>query len=177
LKIIFIRHGNTDYALANERKMSSIEENFIPLSEKGRKQVDKTATDPRLKKAKAIISSPYTRALQSAAILNRELRLPLYVEFDLHEWKYDIDGTRYIAQKEIDRRIEEFLDMNGDYCSSDPKPWEKKVHVEERAIKAIAKYARHVPIIVVSHGMLISCLTNRERLPCAAVLEYEINVT
>lgn len=36
-----------------------------------------------------ILSSPYTRALQTAAILSRELNIDLQVEFDLREWQPD----------------------------------------------------------------------------------------
>jgi broad specificity phosphatase PhoE len=36
-----------------------------------------------------ILTSPMTRALQTAALLSRALDLPLAVEFDLHEWVPD----------------------------------------------------------------------------------------
>lgn len=176
MNVIFIRHGDTDYTLANKRRLNAIEENFIPLSEKGCKQVQLTAVDFRLKKAKIIVSSPYTRALHSACIINNELQLPLYIEFDLHEWKYDIEGTNYIGQEEIDRRVEDFLESDGDYNLSNPKPWEKKTDAYKRAINVISRYVNYSPVIVISHCMLIHCLTDKDRLSCAAILEWNFQI-
>ena len=47
------------------------------------------AVDARLKTAELIVSSPYTRALQTAAIISRETGLKICIEVDLHEWETD----------------------------------------------------------------------------------------
>ncbi len=44
-----------------------------------------TAIDERLKSAQLIVASPYTRALETAAIISRETGLKIRVEVDLHE--------------------------------------------------------------------------------------------
>ena len=62
---------------------------FAPLSEKGIHQAEMTAIDDRLKSAELIISSPYTRALQTASIISRETGLKICVEVDLREWEPD----------------------------------------------------------------------------------------
>ena len=52
----------------------------------GIKEIQNTSKDKRLCDAGIILSSPYTRALQTAAILSKELRIDMIVETDLHEW-------------------------------------------------------------------------------------------
>ena len=82
----FVRHGKTDYSEHNQKIYQGYGVNLASLAEKGKKQIKQTAKDERLQDADLIISSPYTRALQSAAILSRKLNVRLEVETDLHEW-------------------------------------------------------------------------------------------
>ena len=84
--IYFIRHGEADLQKAGTKVYQRFGSNLIPLSKKGIRQIKQTAKDPRLKSADLILSSPYTRALQSASILSQELNHDLYEETDLHEW-------------------------------------------------------------------------------------------
>lgn len=46
-------------------------------------------TEDILKNSEIIISSPYIRALQTAAIISKETKIPLTVEIDLREWQPD----------------------------------------------------------------------------------------
>ena len=81
-----VRHGKTDYSERNTKIYQGFGVNLSKLSEKGVRQVKETALDDRLKGTDLILSSPYTRALQTAAILSKELGAELVVETDLHEW-------------------------------------------------------------------------------------------
>jgi broad specificity phosphatase PhoE len=72
-------------------------EMLCPLSEEGVRQATQLSSDARLGRAEIIISSPYTRALQTSAILSKEMQLPLIVEYDLREW---IPGTQPQSTKE-----------------------------------------------------------------------------
>ncbi|TOK03265.1 histidine phosphatase family protein, partial [Vibrio parahaemolyticus] len=65
------------------------------------------AQEIQLEKAEVIISSPYTRALQTAEIINRKLGLELFVEHDLREWRADLNGG-YVDLQERDRRWLEY---------------------------------------------------------------------
>ena len=65
----FIRHGETDYSNNGQKIYKGVGENFAPPTVKSIEQIKKTSTDIRLAEADIIVSSPYTRALQSAAIL------------------------------------------------------------------------------------------------------------
>jgi len=86
---MFMRHGEFDYTFCDERKFIGHGRDLAPLSDKGIRQAEEAAKDPRLLGAELIISSPYTRALQTAAILSKQLRLDIKVEVDLHEWYKD----------------------------------------------------------------------------------------
>ena len=93
-----IRHGEPDYGNMLEKGFYGFGRSFAPLSETGVKQAEKTAKDKRLKTAELIVSSPYTRALQTAAIISRETGLKINVEIDLHEWQ--VDKTNQITTSE-----------------------------------------------------------------------------
>lgn len=54
--------------------------NFAPLTQKGVEQVYQVTKLLKDEHADIIISSPYTRALEGAAIMAKELDLPLKVE-------------------------------------------------------------------------------------------------
>ena len=52
-------------------------------------QAEKVALNSILSKSEIIVSSPYPRALQTAAIISRETGIKLNVEMDLREWEPD----------------------------------------------------------------------------------------
>ncbi len=74
-----IRHGKTDYSEINTKIYQGFGSNLARLSELGIRQIRETAGDPRLRGADLILASPYTRALQTAAILSRELDAEIVV--------------------------------------------------------------------------------------------------
>lgn len=70
-----IRHGEADYSDMMDKGFWGFGRSFAPLSQNGIAQAEATANDVRLKSAAFIVSSPYTRALQTAAIISRETGL------------------------------------------------------------------------------------------------------
>ena len=62
----------------------------IPLQRDKIKDVIETSKDIRLKNAQIIVSSPYTRALQTASIISKETGLDIVVEPDIREWQPDL---------------------------------------------------------------------------------------
>ena len=75
-----IRHGEPTYDHMLENGFWGFGRDFAPLTEKGKQQVEMTAKDIRLIDAEIIVSSPYTRALQTAQIISRETGIPVEVE-------------------------------------------------------------------------------------------------
>lgn len=84
-----IRHGEPDYGAVSKLGFYGFGRSFAPLSERGVQQAEETAKDTRLLDADLIICSPYTRALQTAAIISREIDKEIVVEPELHEWIAD----------------------------------------------------------------------------------------
>lgn len=68
--LYLVRHGQPDYSGLQERGMFGFGRDLAPLSPLGIQQAEKSAKDPRLKQAERIVSSPYTRALQTAQIIS-----------------------------------------------------------------------------------------------------------
>ena len=90
MKIFFVRHGHPDYTELKALGYPGFGNDLAPLDALGRSQAEQTARDPRLKQGQLIVASPFTRALQTAAVLSRRLDLELRVEVGLHEWLPDL---------------------------------------------------------------------------------------
>ena len=88
-----MRHGETRWDLANERGLKGWGNDLVPLSALGVEQIEGAVAALRPITPRLVLSSPMTRALQSAAVASRALDLPLVVDFDLHEWSPDTDFT------------------------------------------------------------------------------------
>ncbi|MEF1306288.1 phosphoglycerate mutase family protein, partial [Vibrio owensii] len=82
MDIVFLRHGVPDFTLADERQMTQLEKDYAPLCREHLPVLQEKLNHPVFNDAEIIISSPYTRALQTAEILNRHRDLPLFVEHD-----------------------------------------------------------------------------------------------
>ena len=76
----FVRHGKTDYSQKNTMFYQGWGTQLAPLSETGVAQIERTAQDERLRGAELILSSPYTRAVHTAAILSRALGAPIAID-------------------------------------------------------------------------------------------------
>ena len=94
MKIYMIRHGKADYSYCDSHNFIGHGNDLAPLSENNISDVVNMSKDKRLKEASIIVSSPYTRALQTASIISKEIGLDIKIEPDLSERKlkkHDID--------------------------------------------------------------------------------------
>lgn len=154
----FVRHGKTDYSEHNQKIYQGYGVNLASLAEKGKKQIKQTAKDERLQDADLIISSPYTRALQSAAILSRKLNVKLEVETDLHEWLAN-KNYMYEEDSKAELACAEYFSLNGDYPPGQDRNWESRQLMAERVCKVLEKYSQYDKVIVVGHSMMIQAVT------------------
>ncbi|HIV18055.1 MAG TPA: histidine phosphatase family protein [Candidatus Merdivicinus intestinigallinarum] len=167
----FVRHGKTDYSARNTKIYQGFGVNLSPLSETGIRQIRETAKDPRLKGADLILSSPYTRALQTAAILSKELGAEIAVETDLHEWLanrnyiYEDDETAENAYREYEENL-------GNYPAGTEKDWESAEMIRERVLRVLKKYAHHDKVIVACHGMMIQAVTKKHHPAQGEIMEF-----
>lgn len=170
-----IRHGKPDYSEMMEKGFFGYGRDFAPLSEEGIKQAEKTSQDERLKSANIIVSSPYTRALQTAQIISKNTGIDVVVELDLHEWIPDLTN-QYKESDESFQLSEEFVQCKGMYPLGENKRWETLEDMRIRMRRVADKYAHYDKVIVVGHGMAFRTLTYIEDMRPAEIVEctYEI---
>lgn len=168
-----VRHGSTDYSMRNKKIYQGFGMNLSPLSEEGIKQIKETAKDARLKGADIILSSPYTRALQTAAILSKELGAEIVVETDLHEW---IANKKYIYEDDATavKSYEEYVEFQGCYPVGEERDWENNQIMKERVMAVLEKYGHYSKVVVACHGMLIQAVTGKHHPQNGEIVEFEI---
>ena len=106
-KFYLIRHGKPDYTYGDTHGFIGQGHDFAPLKAERIEEVIETAKDKRLKEAQIIISSPYTRALQTASIISKETGIDIVVEPDIREWQPDLtyQYKRFRRDEKILQRI------------------------------------------------------------------------
>lgn len=161
MNLLFVRHGEADWALVESRGARGWAKDFAPLTQLGRLQIDTIARDYRLKEAEAILCSTFTRALESGARLSRALNKPLYVEHDLHEWLPQKDPLADYDERML---AEAKKTLSGTAPPPEPAPWESLDEVRGRVLGVLRRYKRFNTLIVVTHGVVIGSLIGVDRL-------------
>ena len=174
MKILFIRHGEPDYQPVDQRGFIGMGRELAPLSALGVRQAEQAALDPRLPSAQLILSSPYTRALQTAAIISRHTGLPLQVETDLHEMIPD--QTFQVKGMEENHNFHlDFIRCQGEYPAGESRKWETISQVVERTRQVLDRYLDlgYETIIIVAHGGVIRRYTGALDIAYCEISEVE----
>lgn len=151
----FIRHGKTDFTEANSKIYRGQGFNMLTLSSEGIQQIVETAKSPELKNAKLIVTSPYGRALHSAAILSKELQLDIQVETDLHEWHANVQTYDYLSDEEAEKNYKELTMYHGVHPQDKNCTWETAGQMKQRVYAVLEKYRQYPAVIIVCHGTLM----------------------
>lgn len=169
----FVRHGKTDYSEQNRKIYQGYGINLAPLSELGIQQIQKTSKDSRLQGADMILSSPYTRAVQTAAILSKELGAPIAVETDLHE---RIANKAYIYEdyETAEKAYLEYESLHGRYPDNQEKQWEDAETIKRRVLNVLKKYAKYNKVIVACHGMAIRATTGCDHPQNGEIVAFDL---
>lgn len=165
-----VRHGEANYEYMLENGFWGFGRDFAPLSEKGKQEAEIAAKDTRLKSAELIVSSPYTRALQTAQIISRETGIRVEVDIDLHEWIPD-ESNQYETSEESFAFAEEFTKLGGEYPPGEKRRWESLSHMRKRMIRVADKYSDYDKVIFVGHGMAFRCLTYIDKMNPTEIIE------
>lgn len=160
-KFLFIRHGEADYSYCRARGFVGHGNDLAQLSEKGIEQIKRTSEDIRLKEADVLISSPYTRALQSAAIISRKLDMDIKLEVDVHEWLPD-KSFQFKTFEEVKALSNDFLVNKGVYPDGEIRLWEDIEGVEIRVRSVLDRYKHLKSVIIVCHENLIMVATGKQ---------------
>lgn len=167
-----IRHGEPDWIINEQYKLRGHGRDLVPLTRNGIQQVYETAKDQRLQQAELIVSSPYTRALQTAAILSKALQLEIEVEFDLREWQPDL-SFQYDSLEQLNELGADFDRHNGIYPAGESRLWESRSALKSRIDGVLNKYLNYKYVIVAGHGMAMRTQYDLDDIPHAYVIEYE----
>jgi broad specificity phosphatase PhoE len=169
-----MRHAETDWTLVNERHLVGAANDLAPLTELGVTQVEAAVQQIRPLGIRLILTSPMTRALQTAALLSRALHLPLGVEFDLHEWVPD-RTYRWSTPEEILALIEDMRRHGGEWPVGEARPlWEPMSAVRQRSLAVLTRYSDATyPIAVVTHGGVVESLTGLT-VDLTEIIPYEL---
>lgn len=160
MQLILIRHDEPDPVQAEELGFVGHGRDFAPLSLEGIRQAEEAARSPLLTGCELILTSPYTRALQTAAIISRRTGLPLAVEAALHEWLPD-KTFRIRTREDVQRLRQDFLACKGHYPSGETRDWEEIDSIVRRMDPVLRHYHGQgwSRIALVIHGGLIRRLT------------------
>ena len=178
-KFIFIRHGEADYSHCKARGFMGHGNDLAQLSEQGINQIKHTSEDIRLKDADVLISSPYTRALQSAAIIARNLEMDIQIEVDVHEWLVD-KSFMFKTFEEVVEFDNDFIANKGIYPQGETRLWEDISSIERRVKTVLDKYKHLKKVIIVCHERLMSIAAGRvegsddaDRIQNGEIIEFD----
>lgn len=159
-----IRHGKHTYESVKDKGFIGHGLDLAPLSDEGVMQVFECSKDIRHKDCDLIISSPYTRTMQTSAILSRHLEINIKVEIDLREQVLDL-SYRVKSYDELRQIVIEEQRHNGGISINEAYKWEPRLYVKERVLNVLKQYTCYSKIIVVCHGMVIHCFTGMIGIP------------
>ncbi len=156
-KVLLVRHGEPRYDEVEKKGFFGLGHDFGRLTETGQQQAIERASDERFKDAQLILSSPYTRALQTAAIISRITNISLAVETDLHEWL--LDETQTYQVDDWGAHWHEYSTSKGVKTPESKYPWESFQSMKNRFEAVLNRYKQYDKIIVVCHEFVLTTQT------------------
>ena len=174
MEIILVRHGEPDYSEVDNKGYSGFN-HLAPLTAKGMEQANIVSQDELFLNAEIIISSPYTRALHTAAIIAKNLSLGLIVDVGFHERLPDIKNELK-TKEELQNSFKEYELFKGIHDDNKLHYWESIEQQIDRIKHSLNKHMMYKKVIIVTHGELIRRFS-AVRLPfCGlAQIEYDMN--
>ena len=152
MKIVFMRHSEPQYPDFEKVGLIGFGRDLAALTPRGIALAREAAKSPMLDGAELIVSSPLTRALQTAGIIASYTGLLIEVEFGLIERRADL--SQKLNYAELGPLYDEYEASRGIWPENERRNWESIEMQHERLKAALDKYLRHSKIIVVSHGEL-----------------------
>ncbi|WP_066495724.1 histidine phosphatase family protein [Abyssisolibacter fermentans] len=172
MKIVFVRHGEPDYNDVKQRGFIGHGRDLAHLTKLGKAQARIAAENPILDGIELVVSSPYTRALQTAAIISKYRNVEIEVELDLHEWLPDLTYS-FSDYDSVDKALKLCISSKGICPKDSPIKYEELSNVFDRAKKCLEKYTSYKKIAVVTHGMLICQFAFSKEFQYCGVSEIE----
>ncbi len=157
VEFIFVRHGEPDYERIADWCKNPLLRDFAPLTKQGVQQIQETASKLQEEGAEIILASPYTRALETAYIVAKELGLEVMIEPDLHEW--ELDKKQKHKNKITEKLLLTALNKKV-HIPFITGRIETKEQVQERVFKVLQKYTSYSKVIVCCHACVMGYVTD-----------------
>ncbi len=167
MTIYLMRHGEPTYADTVKLGLRGQGAELGQLTPAGIAQAEAAAKDPRIQDVDLIVSSPYPRALQTAAIVSREIDRPIEVAPGIFEW---LPATDYsdMSQKDIYDAWQEYKQSGGVHLPEHRfQKWETHAQLRARVLPWVLPYAQRTDIgklLIVCHGGVMRALMNTPSL-------------
>ena len=156
MTITLLRHGRTEYGVVD--RFVGHGRDLAPLTRAGIADAERAARSLAATPVDVIVSSPMTRALQTAMIVGRRLDREVVVELDLHEWMPD--GTQRWHGPTVPADAYDALrTAGGEWPPGTTPGWEPLSAVRQRAAAAIGRHDDDGDLLVVCHSVVIQALT------------------
>lgn len=161
MKTFYIfRHGQSTYNLSGRTQGQTNDSVLTPLGEQQALEVGKKLQD---KGVEVIISSPLTRAMQTAQLANESLNVPIRQDDRFSEVNVgEIEGLHYtVIQEKYGEKYREWRSSDRAYENMRFDGGESKKEVRTRVLDGLKDYADHSPytrIAVSSHGIMLTQL-------------------
>ena len=172
MEIYFIRHSEPNYSFINE-DMNCQWSNLAPLTSKG-ELIAKELRNKKELQDGVIITSPYTRTLQTATIFANGK--DIIIEPLIHEWlpskTFSIKAKDVINANKQYKEYENKL-KNG-ILTKEIKDFETKEEMTSRMNKFIEKYKNYDKLIVFSHSRFMSNFLNKKQFDYCEIVKYII---
>jgi broad specificity phosphatase PhoE len=154
-----MRHAETNWRRVNERGSVGLANDFAPLTERGRQQAADAAKRIAELGPTMLLTSPMTRAMETAAIVGRRLGLDPLVEIDLREWLPD-RAMAWSSPHEVRAAYEAMIESMGEAPATAARQWETMSELRRRGLDALRPYiATGEPVVAVCHGVIIHAIT------------------
>lgn len=166
-RVFLVRHAEADYETLHHHQpvYRGARYDLAPLTPLGSQQAERLAVALGPYEPTLLVSSPYTRALHTAAVLAVELRCRLTVDLQLHDWLPVRDGASVITPDLVRQKVAEYDAWKRGGQLPANRTWESDEEMRERAMAVAHRHAMEPSVVIVSHEAVIKAATGAQTVP------------
>jgi len=169
MKLIFIRHGETN---TNSKNLTHQTNDITGLTSLGKQQIKKVTKLLKDKKVEKIYSSPEKRAQESANLINQQLSLPIEILESLRERNWGtLEGKPWI---EIEKKLKQMsLTERFTFIPPEGESWKQMEKRLKKAIHNIVQTNKSSVCIITHGGTLRGLLPILKNVPKQESFKYD----
>ncbi|KIR02321.1 hypothetical protein P261_01136 [Lachnospiraceae bacterium TWA4] len=174
MKVVFIRHGEPDFTDCDTAGFIGLGRDMAGLSKKGRNQAKEVAKSSLLNGVEIILSSPYTRTMETASLVSLKTGVEVKTEFGLHEIIPD-KTFQNKGHEDTIRQQTEFKNYRGIYPDHKVCTWETMQECIDRVKAVLDSYIDlgYEKIAVVAHGGVLRRFVGKGAIGYCCIYEVE----